>query len=161
MNNCKMCGTIIHNRRIYCSNKCKQKYKYENTLYKKNCSICGKEFIGKRGKVVCSHECSIKAQRTIIKVCPMCKSEFNSRGNGVYCSEICYRTANNPTKGLMVAICEVCNSTFKTSKNAPELTCSDLCSTKLFSTYINRANKEVFGTTDINQIRKKLYQGDN
>lgn len=156
MNNCKVCGTIIHNNRIYCSNKCKEKHRYSNTIYKKKCSICGKEFEGAKGKVVCSPECSLKAQRINTKVCPICQSEFKSRGNGVYCSDICYRTANNPSKGLMVTSCEVCEVTFKTLKTAPESTCSDLCSTKLFSTYINRANKEVFGTTDKNQIRKKI-----
>lgn len=156
MNLCKVCGVEIGNNRVFCSNKCKEKYRYDNTIYKKKCSACGKEFEGTKGMVVCSHKCSLKAQRKNIKVCPICHSEFNSRGNGIYCSEICYRTANNPTKGLMVTTCEVCGITFKTLKTAPESTCSDLCSTKLFSTYINRANKEVFGTIDKSKIRKKL-----
>lgn len=156
MNNCKVCGTIIHNNRIYCSDKCKEKHRYSNTIFKKKCSVCGKEFEGAKGKVVCSSDCSLKAQRKNIKICPICQSEFNSRGNGVYCSEICYRTANNPTKGLMVTSCEVCNTTFKTLKTNPEVTCSDLCSTKLFATYINRANKEVFGTIDKSKIRKNI-----
>lgn len=153
---CKMCGSEISNNRIYCSDKCKEKHRYLNTIYEKKCIVCSKEFKGTKGKVVCSSECSLKAQRKNTKVCPICHSEFDSRGNGIYCSEICYRTANNPTKGLMVSTCEVCGITFKTLKTAPELTCSDICSTKLFSTYINRANKEVFGTTDKNKIRKNI-----
>lgn len=156
MNICKVCEVEISNNRVFCSNKCKEKHRYYNTIYKKKCSICGKDFEATKGKVVCSPECSLKAQRKNTKLCPICHSEFNSRGNGVYCSEICYRTANNPTKGFMVSTCEVCGATFKTLKTTPELTCSDICSTKLFSTYINRANKEVFGTTDKSKIRKNI-----
>lgn len=154
MNICKVCGVEISNNRIYCSDSCKEKHRYINTIYKKKCSVCGKEFQSTKGKSVCSPECSLKAQRNSIKVCPICHSEFVSRGNGVYCSEICYRTANNPNKGLMVATCEVCGVDFKILKTSPRPTCSDLCSTKLFSTYIDRANKEVFGNTDKNKIKK-------
>lgn len=154
MNKCKKCGVDISSNRVFCSDKCKDRYRYYNTIYIKTCSVCNEEFPATKGMTVCSPECSLKAQRKNIKICPICQSEFDSRGNGVYCSDICYRTANNPTKGLMVSTCEVCNTTFKTLKTNPDMVCSDLCSTKLFSTYINRANKEVFGTADKSKIRK-------
>lgn len=155
---CKMCGKKITNNKLYCSVNCKDKYRYSHIIHKKKCSVCGKEFNGTKGKKVCSSECFLKAQRHKIKTCPVCHSTFNSRGNGVYCSNICYRTANNPTKGLMVATCEVCLKTFKTSKTNPELVCSDYCSSKLFSVYINRAHIDVFKTCDPKKIKKIIYK---
>lgn len=154
MGNCKICGAIIHNKRIYCSNKCKEKRRYNDTIYIKNCSVCGEEFPATKGMTVCSPECSLKAQRKYIKTCPMCKKEFNSRGNGTYCSEVCYRTANSKTKGLTVARCEVCSTDFRTSIVDPDLTCSDICDSNLFKVYIDANNIEVFGTSSTKEIRK-------
>ena len=158
MNKCRVCGVEIPDRKTYCSSKCKEKHRYDNTLYEKICDVCGKKFVGKKGTSKCSAECVLKSERRYKKVCPMCKTEFDSRGNGVYCSEICYRTANSSTKGLMITSCEVCNSSFRTSIAAPELVCSDICSSKLFQTYINKANKEVFGTNNPKKIKSILKE---
>lgn len=156
MKKCKVCNTIIDNNKLYCSNKCKEKSRYANKTYLKRCEICGKEFIGKKGKSKCSSECSLKSERKYVKTCPMCKKEFNSRGNGIYCSKLCYRTANNPTKGLMITSCEVCGSGFKTPKHVPSLVCSDICSSKLFNTCIHKSYEKIFGTTNIRTIKNLL-----
>ncbi len=161
MNKCRVCGVEIPDRKTYCSSKCKEKHRYDNTLYEKICDVCGKKFVGKKGMTKCSEECSLKSQRKHEKECPMCKTKFNSRGNGIYCSEVCYRTANSATKGLMVTSCEVCSNSFRTPITSPELVCSDICSSKLFQTYIDKANQEVFGTTNLREIKAKIKQRSN
>lgn len=156
MNKCKVCGVEINPRKIYCSNSCKERYRYENTLISKTCIVCGKEFFGKKGKTVCSSECSVRSQRNTVKTCPVCNKSFDARGNGIYCSNVCYRTANSSTKGLIVTDCEVCGNSYKSLITKPTLTCGDICSSMLFPTYINRINKEVFGTTNTKLIRKEI-----
>lgn len=156
MKKCLVCEKEILNNRVYCSNSCKEKYRYKNTTYNKNCIICGKEICVTKGTSVCSKECYLKSQRNKVKTCPVCKSEFNSRGNGVYCSNMCYRIANNPKRGLKISNCEVCGGTFRSLKGYEELTCSDKCSSNLFYTYINRTNKCVFGTTNKRKIKNHL-----
>lgn len=153
MINCKVCGKELSGKSLYCSQKCKERHRYSNTTYTKQCISCGKEFTGKRGSVVCSEKCSLVAQRKHKKTCPVCKSEFDSRGNGVYCSNVCYRLANNRTKGLIIANCEVCNTPFRKLTNSEELTCSHSCKANLFSTYIRRAHLEVFKTDNQAEIR--------
>ena len=101
------------------------------------------------------------SERKHLKVCPICKKSFNSRANGIYCSNLCYRTANSPTKGLMITSCEVCNSEFKTYKHIPQLVCSDLCSSKLFNTYIHKSYNKIFGTTNTKKIKNILKNRRN
>lgn len=153
MKKCRVCSKEISNNRKYCSNSCKEKHRYNSTIYIKECSVCGEEFPATKGMSTCSPECSLKSQHRYEKVCVVCKNTFLARGNGLYCSDMCYRTANSSTKGLMVTSCEVCNKQFRTLKSNPEATCSDLCSSKLFSTYINRVHTEVFGTSDASRIK--------
>lgn len=153
-NKCLYCQIPIPENRKYCSDLCKERYRYENTIKEKKCSICGKTFKGSIGTKCCSDKCKLKAQKIYKKVCPICNKKFKARGNGIYCSQSCYRLANSSTKGLTMATCEVCNAQFKTLKTDLAVTsvCSDKCSTNLFSTYINRANLEVFGTTNKEEI---------
>lgn len=135
---CLYCGEIFednkYGNKLFCSTSCKKKYHYNNSVYEKNCSVCGKPFKGKAGAKVCSHNCSLKAQKNTRKTCPVCGKKFYARGNGLYCSDMCYRTATSKTKGLTVAYCEVCNKPFKTWIKEPELTCSDECSAQLIPT---------------------------
>lgn len=156
MKKCKVCDTEISNRRVYCSDKCKEKFRYDTNLLRKRCKICDRKFIGKKGESVCSKECSLKAQRKYEKTCPICNKTFNSRGNGIYCSEVCYRVANDKAKGLEVSTCEVCKISYKKLKTSKSCTCSDVCSSNLFLTYINNVNQAVFGTKDPDIIKKFL-----
>lgn len=161
MNKCRVCDKEIANNRVYCSDSCKEKYRYDHKLYSKLCIICGKPFEAKKGMVVCSPECSLMAQRKHKKICPMCGKQFNSRGNGVYCSEECYRTANSSTKGLTIRECEVCGNKFRARIDSQDLTCSIECGSKLFSTFINRSYTAIFGTTDIKSIKSIMKQKEN
>lgn len=157
MMKCLNCNKeLVGKQTSYCSVSCKKKYIYNNTVSKKSCAVCRKEFEARLGVKYCSDKCSLKAQRKNKKVCPMCNKKFLARGNGVYCSNVCYRTANSSTKGLMVSYCKVCGQSFKTLISNPEVVCSDSCSTRLFSVYINETLIEVFGTTDKNQIQTFL-----
>lgn len=154
--NCLNCGIEITQNRKFCSDKCRYNHHYANTITSKPCSVCGKEFKGKGKERCCSDKCRKKAQRIYKKTCPICKKSFKARGNGIYCSNICYRTANSPSKGLTVAHCKVCGNGFRTSLVAHQLVCSDECSSKLFSVYINQSLVDVFGTTDKKEIAHLL-----
>jgi len=68
-NRCVICGNIIDNRhKKYCSNECKNKNKvkpnghkhYSKIKIKNICLECGKEYIGHKGSVFCSNDCSAK-----------------------------------------------------------------------------------------------------
>lgn len=148
MKKCRVCGVEIAPNRVYCSNKCKEKYRYDTNLIRKRCSVCNRKFIGKKGESVCSNECSKIAQRKYKKTCPICQKIFDARGNGIYCSDICYRTANDKKKGLTISSCEVCKKSFRKRITSDELTCSDTCSSELFSYLIKTINQNIFGTDD-------------
>lgn len=159
MKECKQCKVQISDNKKYCSDKCKEKYKYDTTPYIKNCSVCKNVFLGKKGTKTCSPECKLKSQKLYKKVCLVCKNKFNARGNGLYCSDVCYRTANSTTKGLIVLRCEVCHNNFQTLRTSSDVVCSDKCGSKLFSTYIVKANREVFGTSNKVEIRRMVSEG--
>lgn len=151
---CLICGKkLVGKQKNYCSNSCKNKYIYENKIYKKKCKVCRRFFLGKRGTNCCSSKCAAEAQRIHSKVCPICSKKFKARGNGIYCSDICYRTANSETKGLIVSYCRVCGQSFKTRKDNPVAVCGEECGSKLFSTYIKETLLDVFGTEDKNIIK--------
>lgn len=154
-NKCLNCGAEIDGKRKYCSSKCKKKYLYANKIVLKTCAICGKEFKGTEGTKCCSPECVLKSQQIYKKICPVCGTTFIARGNGVYCSNSCYRLANNPTKGLFDTTCYVCGETFKTPKDNPKLTCSDECASNIMDVCIKNTLMKVFGTTDVNTIKAK------
>lgn len=68
-NRCIICGNIIDARhKKYCSDECKNKNKtntlkvknYSSTKIKNICLECGKEYIGCKGTIFCSNECSSK-----------------------------------------------------------------------------------------------------
>ena len=85
---CLCCGKYFEprsKRSVVCdSEECQKKHKKEvdNREQEKECSICGKKFIGKRGKKYCSSECkSIGIQRnrkTETLKCSICGKDFES-----------------------------------------------------------------------------------
>lgn len=155
---CLQCNAPISPNRKYCSDLCKERYRYAHTIKKKKCIVCKKEFEGSIGTKCCSEKCKLKAQKKYKKICPVCGTKFKARGNGIYCSDVCYRTANSTTKGLIIATCDVCHNKFQTLKSNPEATCSDKCSSRLFSTYISNINREIFGTTNKAHIQQYISE---
>ena len=61
MKNCKFCSNSFAPTRsfnIYCSIKCRQQA--NDKTKEKNCTFCGKDFIGRKGQVLCSPDCYYK-----------------------------------------------------------------------------------------------------
>ncbi|EOU2097112.1 hypothetical protein C0L75_03065 [Clostridium perfringens] len=152
--NCKNCNKPLENtKRRFCSDKCRKKYFYNNTIVEKSCIVCNKKFKGSINSKCCCEKCNLKAQRKYKKICPICKKSFKSRGNGIYCGESCYKLANNKKK-FVTKECLVCNRTFKTSIISNEETCNSKCAANLFSHIINLELSKIFGTYNRKEIFK-------
>lgn len=101
------------NRGLFCSKKCKEKYKRNERLVKRTCKGCGKEFevlqckINRGRGLYCSFECFKKRPTTKIeRTCKRCGKSFEviqytikRRRTGEYCSVECASYRNHLWKG--------------------------------------------------------------
>ena len=137
---CKICNSIIDQRKTYCSRKCKNKAFYLSKKVEKVCKRCKKVFLGTQGQKCCSEKCATLVQKKYIKTCPICEKKFKARGNRIYCSNSCYRYANSENHGYKTTICIVCNRTYRElSTNLENPICSGECKSKLIETLVDRS----------------------
>ena len=117
----------------------------KDTIYKRICPVCGKEFtaLDKR-KVYCHPNCTAAAYRDRHrvkheKVCPICGKKFTTcRSADVYCSKECYeeskviyRHTHKVIKEQVKKTCPVCGKEF-IGKNSRRTYCSRKCQYKAY-----------------------------
>lgn len=132
MTKCPTCGTSFerkHKNKVYCSDSCKRKRKY-------NCSNCGKEVYRNkhnRKHTYCSMKCSsVHSGRTLKRTCKECSETFTAKksavsyGWGNYCSVDCH---NKSMKKVVIKTCNHCGKKYEYSNGSPgKKYCSKKCS---------------------------------
>lgn len=185
---CGYCGNEFESsiKKIFCSKECASKFHGEkhqkerkesrNSRNRKQCEVCGKEFIDKSSSLTakyCSDECR-KEAKTKTQICVKCGKEFKSNKsqicvdcrpkavkvkckncgkettNKVYCSKEC-REANTQ---YYTKICKECGKEFTTSSKT-QSRCSEECIKKYQSKTYTRECKhcgKVFTTKNEQQL---------
>lgn len=112
------------------------------------CEVCGKAFVGNKGKKYCSTRCKSSVKNAIIRTkriedigirfCSICGKEIATHKKR-YCSDECYKTAKSIKAKSEYAkrepverskrVCIVCEGSF-TPKYGKETICSDECKKK-------------------------------
>ena len=157
---CLYCGRKLersHDGTVkkYCNPSCQ--YAHKTTVIK--CRNCGKEFEGRKGIKYCSDKCKKEGLRSRQMVCENCGKECIGHGSSKYCSTSCYREANSKSVNNTILICSVCNKEYVGSKQSAYHICSSECRNKL-ATYRSRSlMKELFGTTNKEEIRQMVKEG--
>lgn len=130
---CKVCGkeyeSFSTGRNCFCSYECRRKdFDSRHTTIKRNCKLCGKEFITRlKTQIYCSRKCAdISRKKKVLKKCPYCGEFFEGTERGKFCSRKCayeFRSQKHREK----RICPICGKEFETTTKGKYKTCSQKC----------------------------------